>query len=255
MDLVELRADLNELTELRATSKRVRTRSAIDAAISEVQAAIQKITTSEPAPEEASTKDDEAAPENLPTPPPVPAPGATPISPTKPAPTPSAPPGGFVPITTFGLDLGGYNSAFVEIYVSLEGVGAVKDSVKCTFTKDSFDMQVVGLSGKNYRLLKSNLEHDIVPDDSKAIVKKNRVVIKLKKVKGDYSYDSWQNLTSKKDKAAKQKSKADPTAGIMDMMKDMYDSGDDNMKKIIGEAMMKSREGKTTDPMDSMSDF
>ena len=27
----------------------------------------------------------------------------------------------------------------------------------------------------------------------------------------------------------------------MDMMKDMYDSGDDNMRKTLGEAMMKSR--------------
>ena len=32
--------------------------------------------------------------------------------------------------------------------------------------------------------------------------------------------------------------------GIMDMMKNMYDEGDENMKKIIGEAMMKSRMGE-----------
>lgn len=30
----------------------------------------------------------------------------------------------------------------------------------------------------------------------------------------------------------------------MDLMKDMYDSGDDNMKKMIGETMLKQREGK-----------
>ena len=40
-------------------------------------------------------------------------------------------------------------------------------------------------------------------------------------MKGDYSLDTWQNLTSKKDKEVKKKSKDDPTAGIMDMMKDM----------------------------------
>jgi len=61
-------------------------------------------------------------------------------------------------------------------------------------------------------------------------------------VKGEYSYDSWSNLVSKKDKTAKAKAKADPNASIMNMMKDMYDDGDDNMKKIIGEAMMKSRQ-------------
>lgn len=37
----------------------------------------------------------------------------------------------------------------------------------------------------------------------------------------------------------------------MDMMKDMYDSGDDSMKKAIGEAMEKSRGGRSglDDPM------
>lgn len=34
-------------------------------------------------------------------------------------------------------------------------------------------------------------------------------------------------------------------------MKDMYEDGDENMKKIIGEAMMKSQRGETVAP-DSM---
>jgi hypothetical protein len=35
----------------------------------------------------------------------------------------------------------------------------------------------------------------------------------------------------------------------MDMMKNMYDEGDSNMKKVIGEAMLKSRSGeKPTTP-------
>ena len=37
-------------------------------------------------------------------------------------------------------------------------------------------------------------------------------------------------------------------SGIMDMMKDMYDDGDENMKKIIGEAMLKSRSGEKPEP-------
>ena len=35
--------------------------------------------------------------------------------------------------------------------------------------------------------------------------------------------------------------------GIMDMMKDMYEDGDENMRKIIGEAMMKSQRGERPD--------
>lgn len=33
----------------------------------------------------------------------------------------------------------------------------------------------------------------------------------------------------------------------MDMMKDMYESGDDNMRKVIGEAMLKSQRGEKSD--------
>ena len=38
----------------------------------------------------------------------------------------------------------------------------------------------------------------------------------------------------------------------MDMMKDMYDSGDDNMRKAIGEAMIKSREKEATGKSDEL---
>lgn len=30
----------------------------------------------------------------------------------------------------------------------------------------------------------------------------------------------------------------DPSAGLMDLMRDMYQSGDDNMKKVIAEAFV-----------------
>ena len=40
----------------------------------------------------------------------------------------------------------------------------------------------MGLNGVNYRLLKDNLEKDIVPGSSKFIVKRDKVVIKLQKV-------------------------------------------------------------------------
>ena len=53
-------------------------------------------------------------------------------------------------------------------------------------------------------------------------------------------YDNWIDLVSKMKKTEDGNDK-DPAASIMDMMKDMYDQGDDTMKKTIGEAMMKSR--------------
>ena len=71
-------------------------------------------------------------------------------------------------------------------------------------------------------------------------VKADRVVVMLKKIPGEYGPDHWMDLVPKRKRS--QALKDDPTAGIMDMMKDMYDSGDDQMKKTIGEAMLKSQQ-------------
>eukprot|EP00656_Telonema_subtile_P058064 TRINITY_DN9711_c0_g1_i3.p1 TRINITY_DN9711_c0_g1~~TRINITY_DN9711_c0_g1_i3.p1 ORF type:complete len:106 (+),score=39.66 TRINITY_DN9711_c0_g1_i3:384-701(+) len=103
-------------------------------------------------------------------------------------------------------------------------------------------------------MVKDRLDEEINVKKSKFVVKKNAVYIKIHKIKGDESYASyktWLNLESKKSREEEQKSAEDPGAGIMDMMKDMYDSGDDTMKKAIGEAMLKS---KNRDPNASMDD-
>ena len=144
------------------------------------------------------------------------------------------------------FDAGGYNSPIVTVYVPLDGIGRHdRDKISCHFTSSSFDLVVSDFDGASYRLLNDNLEKDIDVAKSKYIVKPNKIIIKLGKVKsgtGTYSsYDSWMQLTSKKskDKTAAKRGKDDPMGGIMDMMKDMYEEGDDNMKKVIGEAMYK----------------
>lgn len=196
-----------------------------------------------------------AAPPPTPTPappptPPAPKPVATPAPAPPPAPTP-APSALYRSVDRFAFDAGTSSDKFVTLYVPLPGVGSVKDKkeqIKCVFGKDSFDVTVTDLGGINYRLKRDSLEHDIDPDKSKHVVKADKILVKLHKIKGEYGgYDYWSKLTDpkKKDKTSKKKSSSsDPTAGIMDMMKDMYDSGDDNMRKIIGETMMKQRNGE-----------
>ena len=150
-------------------------------------------------------------------------------------------------IQNLACDFGGYSGAKVTVYIDegLEGVGAIpRSNVTCDFTSDSFDLKVIGLNGRNYRVVKRNLEKDIDPAGSILKVRKNKVILKLAKVEGEYGFESWTRLTSTKSKEKKRAAKKDPSASIMDMMKDMYDGGDDQTKKLIGEAMMKSREGK-----------
>ena len=158
----------------------------------------------------------------------------------------------YVSITKFGWDQGEYNSTAVNIYLrgpELEGVGQAKDRVTCDFTKSSFDLKIVDHKGKNYRLLKDNLDKDIIPEESKVRVKANNIKIILRKAPGQYGPEHWTDLVAKGGKREAAKSK-DPMGGIMDMMKDMYDSGDDNLKRTIGEAMMKSRSGERMDAPD-----
>ncbi len=153
-------------------------------------------------------------------------------------------------IDKFSFDAGSYNSPTVTIYVLMNGIGSIPDKsqIKCAFTSTSFDLTIHDFNGVSYRLLKDSLANEIDPEKSKFIVKPNKILIKLAKRKTDYgTYDSWNELSSNKSKKSAQKSKQDPTAGIMDLMKDMYDKGDDNMKKMIGETMMKSRQGKLND--------
>jgi calcyclin binding protein len=154
----------------------------------------------------------------------------------------------FIPLQEFSWDQGEYNSPTVTIYVDLQGVGKVKQNCNCNFTKSSFDLTVMDLDGKNYRMLKDNLDKEIVPEKSKMIIKANKVILKLEKVKGEYSYETWTNLIAKKRRTEEVKKKDDPTASIMDMMKDLYEDGDENMKKIIGEAMYKSQRGEKYSP-------
>jgi calcyclin binding protein len=153
----------------------------------------------------------------------------------------------YIPIEDYSWDQGDYNSSTVTVYAELDGVGAIKDHVQVSFTPQGFDMCVSDLDGKNYRLLKDNLEKDIVPQESTFVVKKNKVILKLKKVKGEYSYEHWSSLTAKKKREESSGAKKDPMGGIMDMMKNLYEDGDDNMKKVIGEAMLKSQRGEKPD--------
>jgi len=159
-------------------------------------------------------------------------------------------------IDRFAFDAGGHSDRFVTLYLPLPGVGSIenkKEQIKCDFGKDKFDVTVHELKGKNYRLMRDNLEHDIVPEKSKYIVKADKIVVKLHKIKGEYgSFDFWSKLTDPKRKE-KKKSTDDPSAGLMGMMKEMYDSGDDKMRKMIGETMLKQRNGELNN--DKPGDF
>lgn len=151
----------------------------------------------------------------------------------------------YVPIDRFAFDAGGYNAPFVTLYIDLPGVGSIpRDQISCEFQKDAFDLIVRNLRNQSYRLYKDCLEKDIDADKSKIIIKSDKIVVKLAKVKqGEYGgYEYWSKLTD--DPKKKKNLKENPSAGIMDLMKQMYEEGDDNMRKVIGETMLKQQRGE-----------
>ena len=134
-------------------------------------AALQRVVSSEPVASSATSTSIVEAP-----PPPTMRPAVTVILPTSVK---------YVPIDRFAFDAGGYNAPFVTLYIDMVGIGTgvPKDQISCQFTKTSLDLIVHNFNGKSYRLYKDSLEKDIVPEKSKHIVKADKIIIKLAKVK------------------------------------------------------------------------
>jgi len=159
-----------------------------------------------------------------------------------------------VPYKNYSWD---QSDKFVKFYLtSLSGVKELaSESFVQELTQDSARLKICNLKGKNHIFEIIQLAHKIVPEKSHFKVKTDMVTVFLAKaVEGQH----WSHATAaSKAKADKQsaamkmddpagadKAGADPTKGIMDMMKKMYDEGDDDMKRTIAKAWTESRDKK-----------
>ena len=74
----------------------------------------------------------------------------------------------------------------------------------------------------------------IVPASCKLLIRKDRITLKLAKI----HKENWPQLQPENKPAKPATNSSDPSAGLMDLMRDMYQSGDDNMKRVIAEAFV-----------------
>ncbi|CAF1236285.1 unnamed protein product [Rotaria sp. Silwood1] len=76
------------------------------------------------------------------------------------------------------------NDKFVKVYVqNLDGVGNLPENqIQCSFEKSGFHLQIQNLKNINYSLKRTHLLHDIQPDQSTFKVKKDMVILSLRKV-------------------------------------------------------------------------
>jgi len=122
----------------------------------------------------------------------------------------------------------------------LDGVGKLpSEQITCSFKKLSFDLRVMGLNGKNYRLQQARLQHEIVPGKSKMKVKANKIILYLWKEEAKWGAEHWTEL---KGTEKEQKMKENPGGMLMDTLKDLYAKGDDKTKEMIAKSMTQARE-------------
>nr|XP_004663182.2 calcyclin-binding protein [Jaculus jaculus] len=148
-----------------------------------------------------------------------------------------------VKISNYGWD---QSDKFVKIYITLTGVHQVPiENVQVHFTERSFDLLVKNLNGKNYSMIVNNLLKPISVEGSSKKVKTDTVIIILCRKKAENT--RWDYLTQV-EKECKEKQKpsydkeTDPSEGLMNVLKKIYEDGDDDMKQTINKTWVESRE-------------
>ena len=134
----------------------------------------------------------------------------------------------------------------VQVYITsgVDGIGSLpKGQVVCEFEDQSFDLRIQNLNGRNLRLKIPQTQAPIDIGSCKYKIKSNGVTITL--LKKDPS-NTWTDLKPKKSLVSQNKDKAekskDPKGDLMEMMKEMYQNGDDDMKRTIAQSWQKSQE-------------
>ena len=154
----------------------------------------------------------------------------------------------FTSISKYAFDTS--NEKFIKLYLTdeFEGIKSFSSSnIKSKFTKNSFDVCIIGWKNKNYRFSCFNLNKEIEPKDSYVKQTNSGLIVYLKKANNS---DFWDSLEKKKSLFGNKEDKEDggidknkdPNASLMEMMRDMYQNGDPEMKRMIAEAWTKSRD-------------
>ena len=151
-----------------------------------------------------------------------------------------------VPYKSYSWD---QSDKFVKFYLTnLKDVQELPqpDGFEKCFQPRAISFRVCNLAGKNHVFEIKELAHDINVDKSYFKVKSDMIVIFLAKAKlGQH----WSHVTAAEKAKADKKNEVpkmadddgDPSKGLMNMMKKMYDDGDDDMKRTIAKAWTESQ--------------
>ncbi|CRG97018.1 calcyclin binding protein, putative [Plasmodium gallinaceum] len=135
----------------------------------------------------------------------------------------------------------------VTIFLTVKNVHNIeKEKIVTEFDERSFEIKMHDVDKKNYRFCVKKLHEKILPKKCSIKVKKDSVHVNL--IKQDNKY--WDNLHFKespmsKIKAPKIDEQTEPSAMLMNMMKQLYQEGDSEMKRTIAKAWCEANEKKS----------
>ncbi|XP_034235203.1 calcyclin-binding protein [Thrips palmi] len=152
-----------------------------------------------------------------------------------------------VKITNYAWD---QSEKFVKIFVTLKNIHTIPaENVTCDFKNRSMELRVNALENRNHHLPIVNLLEEINVEKSYFKVKNDNVIVYLAKSKVG---ESWSHLTGGEKKVTEKKPPPkyepsdDPSSSIMGLLKQMYDDGDDEMKRTIAKAWASNQDQKST---------
>ena len=146
----------------------------------------------------------------------------------------------FVTIDKYGWDQEG-NKVKIYLMSGLDKIGSHdKNNIQVDFDSNSVDLKIRDFKGQNWRLRLEPLCKDIDVAECKMQIKSNSITLTLKKHENKH----WSDLIRKDKEKKIPKMDEDPNMGLMNMMKELYENGDDNMKRTIAESWTKAQEKK-----------
>ena len=119
--------------------------------------------------------------------------------------------------------------------------------IQCDFDSHSFDLKIREFKGKNLRFRIDPLFDSLAVEKCSLTIKSDSITLTLKKENAK----NWSSLKWQKEKEIKKGTEKkgadlddkDPQASLMNLMKDLYQNGSDDIKKTIAESWTKSKLG------------
>ncbi|XP_049875798.1 calcyclin-binding protein [Pectinophora gossypiella] len=163
----------------------------------------------------------------------------------------------------YQIKLNGYgwdqSDKYVKVFVTLKNAHTVpKEQVYCKLTDRSMELHVDNLDNKDYVLVINKLLEPIDVNESHWKQKTDMIVVFLAKSRQNIK---WSHMTEIEKKFEDQRNnrlkgddknmdKSDPQDSIMGLMRNMYETGDDDMKRMITKAFYEGQQKKRTDTVD-----